>query len=83
MKAVVFSKPNCGYCVRVKALLKNKGVDVTEIFITDENMQESLAALTAANKGTTVVVKQVPQVIIDDKFIGGYKQVCEFYGINV
>lgn len=83
MKAIVYSKPNCGYCVRVKALLKSKGVEVTETLITDENLHESLTALTTANQGATVVVKQVPQVIIDDTYIGGYKQVCEFYGINV
>ncbi|QKS24617.1 glutaredoxin family protein [Vreelandella titanicae] len=83
MKAIVYSKENCGYCVRVKALLKNKGVDVTEILITDENKQHALDALTAANEGATVVVRQVPQVIIDEKYIGGYQQVCKFYGINV
>ncbi|MBT2771334.1 glutaredoxin [Halomonas sp. ISL-60] len=83
MKAVVYSKENCGYCVRVKALLKNKGVDVEEILITDENKQQAIDALTAANDGVQVVVKQVPQVILENKFIGGYQQVCQHFGINV
>ena len=30
MKAIVWSKPACGYCVKAKNLLKNKGIEVEE-----------------------------------------------------
>ena len=83
MKAIVYSKENCGYCVRVKALLKSKGVDVTEILISDENKQDALDALTSANERATVVARKVPQVIIDEKYIDGYTQICKFYGISI
>ena len=30
---VVYSKPNCTYCVKAKHLLKNKGVEFIEMLI--------------------------------------------------
>ena len=30
MKAIVWSKPACGYCVKAKNLLKNKGIEYEE-----------------------------------------------------
>ena len=30
MKAIVWSKPACGYCVKAKSLLKSRGIEVEE-----------------------------------------------------
>ena len=30
MKAIVWSKPACGYCVKAKSLLKSKGIEYEE-----------------------------------------------------
>ena len=50
MKAIVWSKPACGYCVKAKRLLESKGIEVEEKNIAQghkvEDLLEALAGLT-------------------------------------
>jgi len=67
MKAIVWSKPNCGYCVKSKSLLKNKGIEYEEKNIAEgHDIQEMLALVPNA--------RTMPQIWIDNKHIGGYDQ---------
>lgn len=72
MKIEIYSINNCGYCEAAKALLKSKGLDFLEINITDD-----------FDKRQTLVEKTnhrtMPQIFIDDKFIGGYTELKEFF----
>jgi glutaredoxin 3 len=55
----------CGYCVRAKALLDSRGIPYQEINLDDEPaFRQRLFDLTG---GWTV-----PQILIDEKPIGGY-----------
>ena len=68
MKATVYTGPSCIWCDRVKVLLKDNDNIIEEIQMNGvalENLQ------TKFNK----TIRTVPQVIIDDKFIGGYHEV--------
>jgi glutaredoxin 3 len=57
----------CGYCVRAKALLESRGIEYDEINLDDEpHFRQKLLDLTG---GWTV-----PQILIDDKPIGGYTE---------
>ena len=57
----------CGYCVRAKALLEQRGLDFEEIRVDeDPNFRTKLQELTG---GWTV-----PQIVIDGKPIGGYSE---------
>ena len=57
----------CGYCVRAKALLDERGLDYEEIGLdTDPKFRQYLFDLTG---GWTV-----PQILIDGKPIGGYTE---------
>lgn len=64
-KVEIYTKMFCGYCVRAKRLLEQKGVAFTEYDITidgakgDEMRQRAPGAIT------------VPQVFIDGRPIGG------------
>ncbi|MDP3906020.1 glutaredoxin 3 [Novosphingobium sp.] len=64
-KVEIYTKWGCPYCVRAKALLDGKGVSYTEYDITlggprRAEMQERVpGAMT------------VPQILIDDRAIGG------------
>ena len=61
----VFSRDNCPYCDRAKALLKSKGVDYDEIDITyDETMAARMMQRSAQ--------RSVPQIFIGNRPIGGY-----------
>jgi glutaredoxin 3 len=57
----------CGYCVRAKALLDGRGVEYEEIDLGDDpGFRATLNELTG---GWTV-----PQILIDDRPIGGYTE---------
>ena len=57
----------CGYCVRAKALLEQRGLDFEEIRVDeDPNFRGKLQELTG---GWTV-----PQIVIDGRPIGGYSE---------
>jgi glutaredoxin 3 len=61
----VYSTRWCGYCVRAKALLEQRGIEFEEITLDDDPaFRQTLFDLTG---GWTV-----PQILIDAKPIGGY-----------
>jgi glutaredoxin 3 len=60
----------CGYCVRAKALLQSKGIEVEEINLDDDPaFRQKLLDLTG---GWTV-----PQILIDGEPIGGYTELWQ------
>ena len=68
MKATVYTGPSCIWCDRVKVLLKAIDYIIEEI-------QMNGAALENLQTKFNKTIRTVPQVIIDDKFIGGYHEV--------
>ena len=57
----------CGYCVRAKALLEDRGLPYDEFSLDDDpQFRRRLHELTG---GWTV-----PQILIDDRPIGGYAE---------
>jgi len=64
MKAVVYSKLECPYCEKVKAILFHCGIEYVEyVFEKDFNRNQFYAEF---GEGATF-----PQVILDDKHVGG------------
>jgi glutaredoxin 3 len=72
MRAVVWSKDQCGYCVMAKNLLKNKGVEYEERNISQGlwTREQLLEAVPHA--------RTLPQIFIDDQLIGGYEQLKKY-----
>ena len=63
----LYSTRWCGYCVRAKTLLENRGIEYEEISIDDDPaFRQKLFDLTG---GWTV-----PQILIDGRPIGGYTE---------
>lgn len=61
----VYTTRWCGYCVRAKALLEERGIEFEEIALDDDPaFRQTIFDLTG---GWTV-----PQILIDGKPIGGY-----------
>ena len=74
IKIIVYSKNNCIYCDKAKALLKRLGLNHTEKmygkeFKTPEELFKELGKQ----------VRTMPQIKIDDNLIGGYNQLVEFF----
>ena len=67
MKALVWSKLNCPFCDRAKALLEMKGIEYEERRIgvnwTKEQLLESVPT-----------ARTVPQIFLDGVYVGGYEQ---------
>jgi glutaredoxin 3 len=57
----------CGYCVRAKALLDARGLDYDEVDLGDDPAFR--ARLNELTGGWTV-----PQIVVDDRVIGGYAE---------
>lgn len=65
----VYSTSMCGYCQQAKALLDDAGIEYTEI---DVHEDAEAMALMREMEFTTV-----PQILIDDVWIGGYAELTE------
>jgi glutaredoxin 3 len=67
MKAIVWSKDACPYCVQAKALLESRGIEYEERNITqDWNKQQLLEAVPTA--------RTLPQIFLDDQHVGGFQE---------
>ena len=67
MKAVVWSKDSCSFCVQAKGLLKQKGIEFEERNINQDWTREQL--LEAVPNARTL-----PQIFVDDKLVGGFTE---------
>ena len=70
MRAVVWSKPACPFCVKAKNLLQSKGIEYEEKNIAEgHKIQDLLEAVPNA--------KTMPQIWLDDMHIGGYYELVQ------
>lgn len=67
---VVYSKPDCGYCIRAKDHLEFLGEEYITKDITDESvMSELLEKMPSA--------RTVPQIWQEERYIGGYTELVK------
>lgn len=70
---IVYSKPNCPYCLKAKQLLSNKKVDYNEIVIGKDIEREEFLS-------TFPNVKSVPFITLGNgHHIGGYSDLEKYY----
>ena len=67
-EVTIYSTTVCPYCVRAKHLLERKGVAYKEINLSNEAPEVRLELMQRTNHRT------VPQIFINDQFIGGFDQ---------
>tara|TARA_B100000902_G_scaffold388264_2_gene433590 strand:+ start:776 stop:1051 length:276 start_codon:yes stop_codon:yes gene_type:complete len=73
-KIIIYSKPNCTYCTKSKHLVKSLGFEYEEkMFGKDFKTPEQL--FEAIGKQ----VRTMPQIVIEDKHIGGYNELIEYF----
>ena len=67
MKAIVWSKNQCPYCVQAKALLESRGIEYEERNINDGwDKEDLLAAVPTA--------RTLPQIFLDQELVGGFTE---------
>ena len=67
MKAIVWSKDQCPYCVQAKALLESRGIEYEERNINNGWDKDDL--LTAVPGARTL-----PQIFLDEEYVGGFTE---------
>ena len=65
MKAIVWSKDSCPFCVQAKALLEARSIEYEERNVSrDWTREQLLEAVPTA--------RTLPQIFLDDNYIGGF-----------
>lgn len=67
----IYTTPTYPYCIQAKMLLKNKDQAFKKVNMYDVTAEERQALAQKTNNYRTV-----PQIFIDDNFIGGYDQLA-------
>jgi glutaredoxin 3 len=67
MKAVVWSKDACPFCVQAKALLESKGIEYEERNVQKDWTKEQLLE-------AVPTARTLPQIFLDDAHIGGFTE---------
>ena len=70
MKAIVWSKDACPYCVRAKQLLESENIEYEERAIGQKWSKQDLLEMVPS-------ARTVPQIFIDNIYIGGYTELVE------
>jgi glutaredoxin 3 len=66
-RITVYTTEPCGYCARVKGLLRARGLEFAEVNLAkDPEGRRELAARTG--------MMTFPQVVVDDRLIGGFHE---------
>ncbi len=69
MRVRLYTTNMCSYCVRAKFLLGKRGIPYQEINLSGDDQQR--AELVRRTGWRTV-----PQIFLDDEFIGGYQELA-------
>ena len=67
MKALVYTKPMCGYCISAKNLLKSKGIEYEERYLDNPQVINEFIEQHPTKRS-------MPQIWIDDEYVGGFRE---------
>lgn len=70
-KALVYSKPNCAYCLKAKNLLTLENIPYTESVIGEDITREDFMSLFPDQRS-------VPLIFVNGEKIGGYNELLDF-----
>jgi len=67
MKAIVWSKDQCPYCVQAKALLESRGIEYEERNVSQDWTKEQLLE-------AVPTARTLPQIFLDQEHVGGFNE---------
>jgi|TARA_R110000796_G_scaffold99232_2_gene207269 glutaredoxin len=73
--AVVWSLDNCSSCSKAKALLDDKGIHYVQFKLGENCTKDDLIKILPN-------AQKVPQIFIDNIYIGGYNELVEHFSSN-
>ena len=75
MKIIIYSKNNCQFCTKAKHLVKTLGLEYAEKSLEKDFGSDPVKLVEDIGKQ----VRTMPQIKIDDKLVGGYNQLIEYF----
>ena len=75
MKIVIYSKNNCQFCTKAKHLVKTLGLEYVEKSLEKDFDSDPVKLVEDIGKQ----VRTMPQIKIDNKLVGGYNQLIEYF----
>ena len=67
MKAIVWSKDQCPFCVQAKALLESRGIEYEERNVSQDWTREQLLE-------AVPTARTIPQIFLDEEYVGGFNE---------
>lgn len=67
MKAIVWSKDSCPFCVQAKALLESRGIEYEERNVSQDWTREQLLE-------AVPTARTLPQIFLDEELVGGFTE---------
>jgi glutaredoxin len=84
MNFTVYSKPNCPHCVQAKALIKSNNYEYQEVIL--DVGQEKISSESYITRDELFEkipnAKAMPQIILNDKVVGGFAQLKTLLSIK-
>lgn len=78
MKIEIYGTKTCPFCNNAKAAVKHANLTYTDYIVgenaTKQDIQDRVNAL-----GIQIEIKTVPQIFIDDQYVGGYTELLKLY----
>lgn len=74
MKAIVWSKDACPYCIQAKNLLQSKGIEFEERNITQGTWTKEQLLEVVPN------ARALPQIFLDEELVGGFNELRKHLG---
>lgn len=71
MKIEIYGRDGCPYCDHAKAACQNAGLPYTFHYVGREVTKDEVQTRINST-GATHEMKTVPQIFVDDKWVGGY-----------
>ena len=72
----IYSRPGCKYCEQSKTLLESKGLEYNELMLDVDITVEQLKKLVPG-------ARSVPQIMKNNYYIGGYKELVRYLDESV
>lgn len=74
MKAEIYTKPSCTYCIQAKQLLNLKNIPYIEHIVDGVAVKKEHIELKVP--ATALPLRTLPQIFVDDEYVGGYQQLA-------
>ena len=75
MEIIIYSKNNCQFCTKAKHLVKTLGLEYVEKSLEKDFDSDPVKLVEDIGKQ----VRTMPQIKIDNKLVGGYNQLIEYF----